>query len=291
MAAQIGVARRMLLPTLPRAPRGTDGVWGVSVVQDEVDVIEPVLRNLLAQGLTHLLVADNGSTDGTRELLDEMAAADPRILVAVDPKPVHLQAERITWLAHRAWRAGAAWVLPFDADEFWFARGETVASFVERSTDDVIHVHFHHSVATSGTSAVDADTEFVMDSVPDPTGKVCARSHPLLEFIQGNHAATRVGSHGHGLYIAHALYRSREQFGRKVARKYRPTNTGTAGVKTHWTEGDVLPAEQIDDSWALISQGRADPRAGHNPVGPMVWAKPAGWSSWDPDGVMPRSSA
>ena len=93
------------------------------MVRNEVDIVGEVVRNLRDQGVDHVVVADHGSTDGTRELLEELSTRDPRIHVADDREPVFYQSEKITYLARRAWRAGADWVIPFDGDEYWFAVG------------------------------------------------------------------------------------------------------------------------------------------------------------------------
>ena len=107
------VARRMEMPNLPRRRRRIGEVWGVAMVRDELDVIGTTLDHLLSQGVDRVLVADTGSVDGTRELLEERARDDDRVLVGVDPIVAYYQAEKMTWLAHRAWRAG---VFPNAAD-------------------------------------------------------------------------------------------------------------------------------------------------------------------------------
>ncbi|MCM3382238.1 glycosyltransferase family 2 protein, partial [Shouchella rhizosphaerae] len=47
------------------------GVWAVSVVHDEMDVLPLVLDHLQRQGVTGLVVSDNASTDGTRQFLED----------------------------------------------------------------------------------------------------------------------------------------------------------------------------------------------------------------------------
>jgi cellulose synthase/poly-beta-1,6-N-acetylglucosamine synthase-like glycosyltransferase len=64
----------------------------VSIVMpclDEARFIEPCLRSVLAQDYPRhrleVLVADGGSTDGTREILARLAAEDPRVVVVENP--------------------------------------------------------------------------------------------------------------------------------------------------------------------------------------------------------------
>jgi hypothetical protein len=43
-------------------------VIAVTMVKDEADVIGPVIANLFAQGVDHIIAADNLSTDRTRSM-------------------------------------------------------------------------------------------------------------------------------------------------------------------------------------------------------------------------------
>jgi dolichol-phosphate mannosyltransferase len=62
------------------------GTWVVLPTYDEADNIEPVSAAILGAlpGAT-LLVVDDGSPDGTGQLADQLAAADPRIQVRHRP--------------------------------------------------------------------------------------------------------------------------------------------------------------------------------------------------------------
>lgn len=89
------------------------------MVRDEIDIIGDWLDYHLAQGLRRILVTDNGSTDGTYELLQKYADAD---LIDLDTYAEHdkQQARVVTQMAHEAYRRYRAdWVLNSDADEFW----------------------------------------------------------------------------------------------------------------------------------------------------------------------------
>jgi glycosyltransferase involved in cell wall biosynthesis len=115
------------------------------MVKNEEDVIESVLLHLLAEGIDHIIVADNMSTDGTRAILDRLAATHP-IDVVDDNEPAYLQAKKMTALAHRAGRQGAEWIVPFDADEVWYSPRGRLADVLQSSKADVqvaaVYDHF-----------------------------------------------------------------------------------------------------------------------------------------------------
>lgn len=271
--------------------RARHSVWGITVVRDEADVLGLTMRHLLDQGVDHILVADNGSKDGTRELLAELARRDPRVTVVDDATRAHHQSEKMTWLAHLAWRAGASWLVPFDADEFWFADGMGLAEFL-RSQDrevSIVHADFHHMVPSS--PAADLRTaEFILDATPSFPGKVAVRTHPLLEIWPGNHSASRVGGQVRGLHIAHAQYRTPAQVARKVrqgAQAAALTGEDLSWFSPHWVAGAGLTDDDIDDVFTRISRGEPDERIGYAAAGPMVRVQPLLWPVWDPEGQVP----
>lgn len=110
----------------PDGPVGVHGavrvrtrIVAVSMMKNEADVAVGVIERLLAQDVDRVLVIDNGSTDGTRYLLADLARRAP-VEVTDDPDPRFLQAERMSALADRAFAAHRpSWILPFDADEWW----------------------------------------------------------------------------------------------------------------------------------------------------------------------------
>ena len=64
------------------APTPGDAVWVVVPTYNEADNIRPITAAILdALPAATILVVDDGSPDGTGEIADELAAADPRIRV------------------------------------------------------------------------------------------------------------------------------------------------------------------------------------------------------------------
>ncbi|MDP5227713.1 MULTISPECIES: glycosyltransferase family 2 protein [Arthrobacter] len=256
------------------------------MVRDEADIIAEVVRHQLAQGLDFVLVADNGSADGTLEILEKMARADHRILVAKDSEPRHFQSEKITYLAWAAWRNGAKWVVPFDGDEFFFAEGELLGDFLRRMPDEVtvVHADFHHMVPIAGDGDVGPSTKFMMDGSASFPGKICVRTHPLLEIIEGNHDASRVGGRRSGVAVAHAIYRSPAQ----MARKFRQGLAAADGIHpgSHWVKGAVVSDRELDTVWELITHGFPAPQIDYLAKGPMRIVSPLAWENWDPKGQL-----
>lgn len=96
------------------------------MVRDEADIIQPMIEHALAQGVDTLIVTDNGSVDGTAEILEGFGDA-----IDLRHDPVHRKQQHavVTAMARdAATRYGADWVINADADEFWLPRqpGATV---------------------------------------------------------------------------------------------------------------------------------------------------------------------
>lgn len=97
------------------------------MVRDEIDVVGAMLDHHLRQGVDVVIVTDNGSVDGTAELLADYAA---RGLVDLRHDPVQRkqQGATVTAMARDAYRLHSAnWVINADADEFWVARDRSMS--------------------------------------------------------------------------------------------------------------------------------------------------------------------
>jgi Glycosyl transferase family 2/Methyltransferase domain len=109
-------------------------VVGLYLVRNEVDLIETNLRHHFSCAIDEAIVIDNGSSDGTFELLAGLAADMP-IQLASEVGPMY-QAERVTRMARLATVQGADWVLPIDADEFWVGAEASFRAVLEGTPCD-----------------------------------------------------------------------------------------------------------------------------------------------------------
>lgn len=279
------------LPRLRRSRRQPGAIWAVTMVRDEADIIGATVRHLLEQGVDHVIVADNLSSDDTPAVLHDLAERDSRIHLALDREPAYHQAEKMTRLAVAATRAGADWIVPFDADEFWFADHATVGDHLRRLARTcpdigVVRANWHHMIPTQADPADLTGASWLLDTTPVRPGKVAMRAHRFATLHVGNHFAQRVGSHADGLHIAHAAFRGPRQVARKLrqgAAAVLLTNPGER-IAPYWRAGAELDDAEIGRAWERVSQGLPEPRIGIPAIGPMVRVQPLRWDHWDPEG-------
>lgn len=219
--------------------------FGVSMVRDEADVIAGTLAHL-ADEVDHLLVADNGSTDGTREILAELEDTLP-LTVLDDPEVGYYQSRKMSALAEQAAGLGAEWIVPFDADEIWFARDERIGIVLAALPCSIAWASLTNHFGTA-VDPVDPDpfrSIVWRQAAPAPLPKVAFRWEPGAVIHQGNHGVT-LPSDPAGvqiLEVRHFPYRSAEQFVRKArngAEAYRATDL-PEDQGAHWRSyGDIL---------------------------------------------------
>lgn len=192
-------------------------VFSISLVKDEIDIIERTLRHTAGQ-VDRLLVADNGSTDGTRDVLSDLERELP-LTVIDDPRPEHYQSAKLTELAHQAADMGATWIVPVDGDEIWYSLHGPIADVLRRDPRAwIFTADLYDHVPTSRD---DQQLEPVARmgwrrQEACPLLKVACRPHPTLTIHEGSHSADYAGEYprtiGGQLAIRHFPYRTPSQF-------------------------------------------------------------------------------
>lgn len=249
----------------------------VTMVRDEADVIGSTLGHMLGQ-VDAVIVADNGSVDGTRELLDDIARANPdRLLVVDDPEPAYLQSAKMTALAGRArLELGADFVVPFDADEWWYSPFGQIAEVLADVADQwlVVPAPLYDHVATAHDDPTELDPVRRLGwrrTSPAPLPKVACRWRADLVIEQGNHSASyrgRATRFDELLVVRHFPYRSPAQLARKVrngAAAYAAAGSALpANMGAHWRQWGKMLEERGEEAIAEIFRvwyWRDDPRA------------------------------
>jgi hypothetical protein len=90
------------------------------LVRDGADILDVNLRYHRAQGVDLFVVGDNGSTDGSLEILERYERAGLITFERIAGPVREAQGEGRTRLARLAWELGADWVFHNDQDEFWW---------------------------------------------------------------------------------------------------------------------------------------------------------------------------
>lgn len=217
------------------------GIVGISMMKDEADICGPVIEHMLAQGVDRLIVADNLSTDGTREILESF----PEVEVVDDQIVGYYQSQKMTELALAAYRGGADWVVPFDADEFWYWPVGTLADYFGLTDAIMVYARTYEQLGDKRSRE--------MKRLP----KVAFRAQPDAVIAQGNHSVmfeVPPGDVGGGLLIREYQYRSLEQFIRKV-RNGKAAYDATDLPEyegAHWRRFGAMSDEELEAEWALM---------------------------------------
>ena len=256
-------------------------IFGVTLVRSEADIIALTIRYHLQLGLDRILILDNGSSDGTDEILASLARSDNRIQWRRHDGEFQ-QAELTTGLAREAFRAGADWIVPFDADEFWHAplrpfrevlatteagalRGQVIHYIqrreqLERTPEALLTMTRRAPRVIGppdrGRSLVEAQEIAYVEAMYAP--KWICRASANLRFDPGNHSARDFDRRPETtleLVCLHAPIRSRDILLKKATHSLRSKAAGRPpddGWHTHrvW---QLLEENLLEEEWAANS--------------------------------------
>jgi hypothetical protein len=220
------------------------------MVRDEADIVAAMIDHHLAQGVDYFIVTDNGSIDGTTEILQEYS---DRGVLELRHDPVHRkqQAPTVTAMARAAYTEhGADWVLNADADEFWIPQNrdktlrENFASIpkeIQAFPVPVIDMIGEPAMDGSGLSRLIYRDQRSLERLHSlglhahSTPDVAHIGHADVEVVQGNHYVniTSLGlpSADDAIEVLHLPWRSWRQYSHKVS------NAGRA-----YEESDMTPS-------------------------------------------------
>lgn len=251
-------------------------VFGVSMCKDECDIIGHTVSWMLTQ-VDKIIIADNGSTDGTTEILDSFPM--DRVIVKHDRDVAYYQSQKMTKLAQEAAGCGADWIIPFDSDEIWYSPfGHIGDVLAEHPTVSVVRAPLYDHVAT----AVDPNDPDPVRRIgwrrrdPVPLEKIACRSRPPLTIHQGNHSLDYGETIKDILVVRHFPYRSVEQFVKKVrngSAAYAAATDLPEEAGKHWRDyGRLLKSggeesiEEVFLAWFWSENPAVDPTLIYDPI-------------------------
>jgi hypothetical protein len=212
------------------------------LVKNERDIIAANLDYHLEVGVEHIIVTDNASEDGTRDLLSDYGRLS-EVTVWDEPGDDYSQHEWVTRMARAAADdLGAEWIINSDADEFWTCPGGRLPEAIESGSAPALVCHRRNMVGplngdgrlvwwerlvyrAAAPPPLPCLANPLADPLPGPLlmyapgPKVAVRGRGLVRIHQGNHSAEHTGPGGQAesaIVIYHYPVRSAEQFERKV---------------------------------------------------------------------------
>ena len=202
------------------------------LAKNEADVIDANIAYHLGAGVDLVVATDNGSTDGTLEILERYESEGVLHLIR-EPSTDFRQGEWVTRMARLAADRGADWVINADADEFWWPRAGNLKEVLERLPEryGIVHGVWRPFVARPDDGSHFAERMTVRLSmqaaINDPTNpfrparKAMHRAHPNVRVRDGNHdveGTPLVKLQGwYPLEVFHLPLRSRAQVETKYA--------------------------------------------------------------------------
>ncbi|WP_115024862.1 glycosyltransferase [Synechococcus sp. UW69] len=199
--------------------------------RDEADILESMLRFHLAQGVDRIIATDNGSMDGSLEILQRFQRRGQLTLLQ-EAEQTHDQAVWVTRMARMAAEMGADWVINSDADEFWWPQQGDLNSTLAQLPESVEGLLVERTNFLPPPRNGQDHRPFYQRQtlrerisrnslgVPLPP-KLIHRAFPSVEIKDGNHGAklngrSIAGIKSTAIEVLHVPIRSYPQLERKI---------------------------------------------------------------------------
>lgn len=225
-------------------------VWAIATVRDEADIVASTIQHLINHGIENFLIVDHDSADDTRSILDSF----PQVVILEDHEPIHHHALRMSQLAEIAGDAGATWIVPFDADEFWCTTSG-------RPIGDVLMAQPPEVDRLPAVMYQYVDMRMREPSAK-PLPKMAFRYQPGVIVHYGNHDVDGLrGVMAHGeLEVREIQYRNAGHFCEKIAARLATLDPEMGpGIAAHIRQYADRSRAQLEEEWhRLVARATVD---------------------------------
>ena len=254
------------------------------LIKNEADIIEDNIRFHAKQGVDCFVVMDNGSDDGTREIVEKLRS-DFEILLIDRPELDYQQSNWKTEMAVASRRQlKADWSIANDADEFWLNTNGTLKSEISplgsivycprinMIPDENFHQPgFHYlsspyrvnlPILNKGQDLVNNCNLSIM--LGNINGKVMVNNHGLLRVKGGNHRAWHLWGeinkrNSCSTCVYHFPIRNKEKFIRSVEHRARLLENGVRKMGDHYRRWVKLHLEgRLEEELGRLTLSPAD---------------------------------
>ena len=251
----------------------------ICMVRDAVDIVRFLCGHYLRIGVDLIHFVDDGSSDGTYELLQGIGARTGKVVVTRSLSRQDRQPERMSEAANSCIANGYRLVIPFDSDEFWNLRAADVAELAALGEPAVVRgdwVNFvqsreRHYPAPFGLYAMihravpGVDVREGVIAYREPfislsETKVAFWSDQPVRLVRGQHDLTEGGGRvlAGRFEILHAPLRWKSEL-TKRALNYEPRLDQDRPATNAWQSRfhrEALDAGRLDEVWAANSTDR-----------------------------------
>lgn len=141
------------------------------VLRDACDLVPLLVGHYLRAGFDHVLIIDDGSTDGGGEALDKAARLCPRLAVTHVESHVFDQQRIINDAAALLQSQGYDLLVPFDADEFWMIDAPSLGrELAKEGSARVLHGRWTNFVQSRDAAEGSPNFDSVRFRVPESEG-------------------------------------------------------------------------------------------------------------------------
>lgn len=217
------------------------------LVRNEIDIIEQNIDFHLRMGIEQFVVTDNGSVDGTRDVLSDLKRRLGNSMIIIDDaEPAFHQAarvDRMIRLAKREFRP--RWIISADADEFWCPLSGRYDSELN-GQKNILACYWHNFLPRPGISWQQFTDIGEMPGYRGDSSKLFCLAQGLKGMYAGNHESRsipRIKARSENIRVYHYPVRSYQQFERKAVQGHH------AKLKASWGRDAAWHWDEYYEAW------------------------------------------